>query len=98
MWGICDRRASPHQSNYSDTTVVLQQHSPFTDVRPMKRPPVFTQILAGAAAGLVIALIHALGASDPDPIFSTHGLTRLFAGAVGGALVSLALYRVSAAK
>jgi len=53
-------------------------------------------ILAGAAAGFIIALIHGLGGSDPDPILSAHGVGRLFAGAIGGALVSLAVYRVLA--
>ena len=60
----------------------------------MKRQPILKQLLIGAAAGLVIALVHGLGHSDPDPVLSAHGLSRLLGGAIGGALVYVAVYRV----
>jgi hypothetical protein len=55
--------------------------------------PIVKQIVIGSFLGFLIALIHALGASDPDPILSPHGVGRLLAGAVGGALVYMAVYR-----
>jgi hypothetical protein len=60
----------------------------------MQRQSVARQIMIGGSIGFFIALIHALGHSDPDPMLSAHGISRLFAGAVGGALVYLAAYRV----
>ena len=59
----------------------------------MQRQSLVKQIVIGALLGFVIALIHALSHPEPDPMLSPHGLSRLFAGAVGGALVYVAVYR-----
>jgi hypothetical protein len=59
----------------------------------MQRQSLVRQIAIGALLGFAIALIHALAHVDPDPMLSPHGLSRLVAGAVGGALVYVAAYR-----
>jgi hypothetical protein len=59
----------------------------------MHRQSIVKQIIIGSISGFLMALIHALGGSDPDPMLSSHGLSRLLAGAIGGGLVYVVAYR-----
>jgi hypothetical protein len=51
-----------------------------------------------SSPGESIASIYALGGSDPDPIWSQHGISRLIEGAVGGALIYIAAHRALSRK
>jgi hypothetical protein len=64
----------------------------------MQRQSIVKQILIGGFFGFLIASIHALGGSDPDPIWSQHGISRLIEGAVGGALIYVAAHRALSRK
>jgi hypothetical protein len=64
----------------------------------MQRQSLVKQMLIGGFFGFLIASIHALGGSDPDPILSQHGISRLIEGAVGGALIYVVAHRALSRK
>jgi hypothetical protein len=64
----------------------------------MQRQSMIRQILIGGTCGLVLASIYVIGGADPEPVLSAHGIGRLVAGAVGGALVYVAFYRALSRK